>query len=68
MAKQDGGEDDAFSSPCFLVNTIIMNSALTRPYSIEGLYKTYFSFANRFKFTDLLRNYIQNEEWKDKSQ
>ena len=32
------------------------------------MYKTYFSFANKFRFTDLLRNYIQNEEWKDKSQ
>ena len=32
------------------------------------MYRNYFSFANKFQFTSLLRNYIQNEEWKDKSQ
>lgn len=31
------------------------------------MYRRYFSFANRFEFTSLLRNYIQSEEWKDKS-
>jgi hypothetical protein len=41
---------------------------LTKPQSLQELYKTYFSFANKCQFTDLLRNYIQNEEWKDKSQ
>ena len=45
-----------------------MNSKLTKPQSLQELYRTYFSFANRCKFTDLLRNYIQNEEWKDTSQ
>ena len=45
-----------------------MNSKLTKPQSLQELYRTYFSFANRCNFTDLLRNYIQNEEWKDKSQ
>lgn len=45
-----------------------MNSLLTRPKTIQELYRNYFSFANKFQFTALLRNYIQNEEWKDKSQ
>lgn len=45
-----------------------MNSLLTRPKTLQELYRTYFSFANRFEFTALLRNYIQCEEWKDKSQ
>ena len=45
-----------------------MDSTLTRPQSLSELYKTYFAFANNCQFTSLLRNYIQNEEWKDKSQ
>lgn len=44
-----------------------MNRFLTRPKTIDGLYRTYFQFANKFEFTSLLKNYVQNEEWKDKS-
>ena len=47
---------------------IMINSVLTKPKTLQELYRTYFSFANKFEFTALLRNYIQNEEWKDKSQ
>lgn len=46
----------------------MINSALTNPNSVEELYQAYFSFANNCKFTKLLRNYIQNEEWADTSQ
>lgn len=51
-----------------MVNTNTMNLDLTRPQSPQELYKTYFSFASKFKFTDLMKNYIQSEEWRDKSQ
>ena len=41
-----------------MVNTIIMDIALTKPQSLQELYRTFFASAGEFKFTDLLRNYI----------
>ena len=46
----------------------MMNSELTRQQSPQELYKRYFSFARKFEFTDVLKNYVQNEQWKDTSQ
>ena len=44
-----------------------MNPVLTKAKSLQEIQRIYSAAASECRFTDLMRNYIQNEEWKDTS-